>query len=31
MEENHAFGFIDIKFLLFVVYPHEDDQQKVGM
>lgn len=31
MEENHAFDFTDIKFVLLVVYPHVDDQQKVRM
>lgn len=31
MEEGHAFGFVDIKFVLLAVYPHVDDQQKVWM
>lgn len=31
MEEDCAFGFADIKFVLLVIYPHVDDQQEVGM
>lgn len=31
MENDCAFGFADIKFVLLVVYPHADDQREVRM
>lgn len=31
MQEDHAFSFVDIKFVLLVVYPNVDDQQEVGI